>query len=308
MSLFAIVCVCVVPVRSAADSDQPQAEVVEASKKAKLLFERARSAIDEGRFSEARDALRESLAEFPRPSTGYNLAISLRGTGEITEALKTLGTLTAGTYGAMTQAQQAQARELTEELRREVAMLRVRLIAPASASASINGGDKREIHHDTAIDVMLDPTRHRLRVSAPGHIDFESTVRLYAGDRRTIEVSLKRSAATLEVWSSNPEHEVQILGEAKGKGRVRRQLEPGAYTISVFDGSRRATRTVKLEPGAAFRAQMELPPKPLYKQVWFWAGIGLGAAAIGTGAYFLARPETRPLRTTDDFDSVVRVR
>lgn len=147
------------------------------------LFNAGLAAIADQRFADASDYLRRALDLSPRTATAFNLVIALRGTGEVSEAVRVLEALRAGDYGRLEEAQLAQIDSLRRELTPELAQLRVRA---ESARLRI---DTEE--HVTGEWVRLDPGAHVVEAEAEGFQPLVRRVELSAGDRRTLDLALE---------------------------------------------------------------------------------------------------------------------
>lgn len=275
---------------------------------ARELFLGAKEAIREGRFAQAADMLTESLRLERRPSTAYNLAVAHRGTGNINEAIAQLDELLDGEYGRLSRGQRAEVSRLRRELKKDLSELSLVLRAPDAALVRVDGQDRGKATEGEVFRLKVNPGRRQLSVEARGYLPHEHSLKLYRGDRRTLEITLKSEEARLELVSEDASHWVEIVDIAKAQHRVVRELNPGTYQVRVSDNKRHHERAIDLNPGANTRVELDLPEVPLRKRPWFWVGLGLGAAAIGVGTYFLVRPGTKPAQTDGTFGVVRALR
>jgi len=128
---------------------------------ARQQFEQGRAALLDGRFPEARDALRASFARQPRQATAFNLVLALLGTEEPVEASTLCARILGGELGPIPDARRAQIESECGRATRQVAVLRVR-VEPDDPPAAIRvdgqpapdgpaGGERR---------VTVDPGAH----------------------------------------------------------------------------------------------------------------------------------------------------
>lgn len=164
---------------------------------ARALFLAGTEALREASFAEARDLLRASLALAPRYATGFNLAVALRGTGELCEAVSMFERLDHGELG--------EPRETREEVRRylrevsaQAAELRVEVRGPASATVRLDGLTIGRVRRGEVFARCTDPGRHVVEGGAEGHARAEEIVSLERGGSALVTLTLVADAPRAE--------------------------------------------------------------------------------------------------------------
>jgi hypothetical protein len=164
---------------------------------ARVLFEEADAALDEGRFAAARDLLRRSIAAQPQRAAAFNLAVALRGTGELSSSIDVFEQLLHGAYGELEPERREQVLRLLEEVRREVATLHVRACGAPEISVRLDGvlratlADSRPRELCGEADLSADPGEHIVRFDAPRATSVEQRVVLARGGRERVSVTLE---------------------------------------------------------------------------------------------------------------------
>jgi hypothetical protein len=244
---------------------------------ARALFEQARTAIQEGRFAAARDLLRRSLELAPNPGSAFNLAIALRGTGELRSAVGTFEALLAGGHGELSPAQAREATDLMARTRAELAHLEVHVTGAPSVEVRLDGELVGEAPEGGTVRTEVDPGAHVLTASAPRRVPYEERLTIEPGATVVAHAELAASAlGTLVVEAASPDAIVEIDGIARGRGTVQRELPPGDYRVSVRVGDHTETRTAHLEGGALLRVALTGEVEaPILESPWLWTGLGV---------------------------------
>lgn len=138
-----------------------------------------------------------------------------------------------------------------------------------------------------------------LSVEAPGYERWESSVALAAGELRRVRVVLRpvQPVATLEVTSPVPGAQVVLDGKHRGRVPVRLQTIPGAHVVLVErEGYDSLERELVLRDGERRIVDAALSKRETWLgRWWFWAGVGLVAAA-GTATTVALLSEREPRR------------
>jgi len=165
-------------------------------------FEAGTAALRAGRFHEARDLLREAHHSARAVGTAFNLAVALRGTGEVVECASLFGRLLEGEFGDLTQAVDGQARALRRECGAASASLSIRV--NRSADVLVDGESVGLLPPDTARELRLDPGAHVVTAAHRGFVTAQERVELARGGRA--EVSLELVAIVMpELLRLSPE-------------------------------------------------------------------------------------------------------
>lgn len=146
---------------------------------ARELFERGYAAFVDGRFPEARDLLRASLAQERRAATAFNLVLALLGTEEPVEASAICEELTAGAYGNLAGAHRREAERECARAEAEVATLIVDIEGSGEATLRVDGGAPRE-PSPGPLTIRVNPGPHVL-IASEGNRTVEESVTLGRG-------------------------------------------------------------------------------------------------------------------------------
>jgi len=164
---------------------------------AQAAFVEGVRALEEGRYVDARDALRRSLALLRAASTAFNLGIAYRETGELTRALALFDALLGAEYGALDAAREAQVRLERDATRRRLATVQVDVGGPSPDRVELRIDGERV----DGLLVRADPGVRIVRVSADGYEPEERTIDVAQGARRTLRLELEPEPETT-LWES----------------------------------------------------------------------------------------------------------
>ena len=267
---------------------------------ARELFEQANAATQDGRFADARDLYRESLALERNRGNAFNLAVALTLTGEFVEAERLFDALLEGTYDPLAPAQRRQVTRLRQEAADNVATLVIQLPRVAGLEVRIDGQRRSG-------EVRLDPGEHIVTVTSPRHRPIEEELRVRRGERLEFQPTLQLRAdltmGRLIVEAPEGGH-LSVAGVAEAIGRLELRLEAGIYEVALESDGRERTREVLVEAGATSRYEIALAPP---RRPWLWV-LG-GAVLVGTltTALVLTRTEQRP-RSDDVYGTISTLR
>jgi hypothetical protein len=150
------------------------------------LFREGRAALDRGDYAAACPKLAESLRLLRRSGTLFNLALCEAKQGHLIRAHKLveegIALLPKGDE------RQGPSKKQAEELDQRIP--RVTLSIPPGATVEVDGD---AIDPRTAGALRLDPGRHEIVVTAPGHAEQRSALELRERERRDLPLSLGRS-------------------------------------------------------------------------------------------------------------------
>lgn len=263
------------------------------SARARVLFEQAMAAMDDGSYDLAIEQLDESLALTPRPATAFNLALALRGAGRTSDAIAVLEALLAGAHGTLRAPQRRAAEELRTEASADLATVRVRVGGASELELRIDGV-RIDAEAGAWNEQRVDPGAHVITASAPDHATIERSITLpRAGSSEldlTLMAALDTRPGTLVLESSDPALIVEIEGVASATGTLRRELPPGEYVVRVIAGDARRDSRIEVPPGRTVRLALEPPTssRSIAEEPWLWLTLGAvvlvgGGLAIGAG-------------------------
>ncbi|MCA9581331.1 MAG: hypothetical protein KC416_06020 [Myxococcales bacterium] len=164
----------------------------DAVERAKKLFEDGNAVLNQGRFAEARDLFRSSLALVPRASTAFNLAVALRGTGESTAAVVELEVLLAGKMGALPPDKRDEVKRLLEQVRADLATLHIEACGAKDLVVRINGEIERDVVPCRPFRKTVDAGRYTVTVSAPRAETGERNVVLNRGGVVRVDIRIEQ--------------------------------------------------------------------------------------------------------------------
>ncbi len=156
--------------------------------RARDLFDRARAAFDARRFPEARELLEESLTLAPRAPTALNLARVRRSMGELLAAEQTLQSMLSGEYGRLAGARRADVESLLDDVRREVAVVSIRVSGTTRATVAVDGVEAGVVEPGNRLDVRVNPASHVVSVQVPDGGRARAAVSLGPGEHREISL------------------------------------------------------------------------------------------------------------------------
>jgi hypothetical protein len=254
-----------------------------------------------GRFSDAEQLFRRSVNLVPKASAAFNLAVALRGMGRPKEAHDTLTDLLSGKYGELPGDMRHAVEDLAREAARDVASLSVTLRGAPNAELRVDGVKVGTLDEAKPLSVPVNPGERVVTLSARLRETVERRVVLAAGKSAKVEATLTLSRAarmaTLILTADTPDRALEIVGVARGRGRLERKLPPGKYTVRVTGRGSTYESTVLLEPATERRVVLDAPPGLLLKSPWFWTAAVAIAAGATLGGYFLLRDrEQAPVR------------
>jgi hypothetical protein len=268
---------------------------------ARALFQQANVALETGRFAEARDLLRRSIELTPNPASAFNLAIALRGTGETIAAVATFDRLLDGEYGQLSAAQRREAERLRHETRAEIAVLHISATGADEIELRVDGQRAGTASAAEVVEHRVDPGTRVVTASAPRRETAERRVDLPRGGSLRVAFELEPTAdalvGTLVVEAVHPDDVLEIVGVGRGTDVLRRELEPGSYTVIADGPAGRRESTVDLEAGTTLRVRLEPADTGLLESPIFWLSAGLlVAAALTAGILLFTTREEDPIQ------------
>ena len=275
----------------------------EPSEQARALFDDAREALATGRFATARDLLVRSLAIVSNVGSAFNLAIALRGTGEVRSAIQTFEALLAGEHGELSGDQRREIESLLAGARRDLGRLTVEVHGADAIELRIDGALIATAADGETVRTDVDPGEHVVTASAPRRTSYEERVVIERGGEGAIRAELGSTLpGTLVVESPTPDAIVEILGVVRGAGAVRRDLPPGEYRIVVADSAGRRETAARVESGGLTRIVLSgaSAGTPIGESPWLWSGIALAVAAgiVGVVVPLTVTVEEAPVQDT----------
>jgi hypothetical protein len=270
---------------------QAVAQDTSQEQRARRLFKEAQTALNTGRFAEARDLLQRSLKHAPNAGSAFNLAVALRGTGQVLQAVGKLEKLLQGEYGPLKGPQRREAKVLLREIRAEVAVLHITATGAEEIDIRIDGEHVGTVAEGERIRHRVNPGPRLVTASAPDHHTAEARVELERGGSRQLSLELEPTAearlGTLVVQAASPDDVLEIVGVARGTRRLEKQLDPGEYEVQASGPSGNRSTTVDLEAGEHIRLRLDSDSDALVRSPWLWTGVGLAVSGLAAGAAVL---------------------
>jgi hypothetical protein len=274
---------------------------------AERLFREGVALSEAERWGEAAEYFRRAQAIAERPSITCNLGVALYHLGEAREATTVLERCIAlsneSGYAASHPEQIQAAQQFLDALRSAVGTLRLE-IAPADATFLIDGDEIEG--SGSPRTVQIDPGRHSIAVSAPGHRTHRTSgVSVLSGATVDLAVTLEplpARPATLVVESLEGAR-ILVDGELAGLGRIEEQLPASTLAVRVeVAGHEPLERTVTLAEGerVMIDASFRSTTADVAAEPWFWSVIGVSALAIA-GAIVLGVVLGQPQDPLQDY-------
>ena len=260
---------------------------------ARAEFEEGVALMQTGRFAEAAQRLSASLAHAPRTATAFNLAVSLRGTGDVLGALDRFERVLAGDYGKVSATERKQVQALVKETEAEVSVLGVR-IANRIAGAELRlDGALVPLGEQEVVTVRVNPGTRQLTYVAPDYTSIDERVVLARGERRTVAVVPRRAddrrEGVLQLETSDPRAVLYVEGHRSGPSPLVQRLPPGSYRVTIRLGSNERTTLLTVPAGRNVRLVLEPPTgRSVLTSPWFWGSVGLAVVAGSVTAVLLA--------------------
>lgn len=255
---------------------------------ARTAFERGVAAIEAGRYADGVALLERSLELLPRASTAFNLAVARRGTGDFVGARNALRSILDGRYGDIDARAQQRAEQLLVEAESEVGRLVLVIDGGRHIRVTVDGQGVGTLTEPGRLELEVNPGVRRLGVVAVDRVPVEQEVTVQAGDTAELELRLRARLddrpGRLQLISTDPEAQVEIVGHGTGRGRLDAELPAGAYTVRVVSSNGQREDQVLIPPGRLTR--FELSPAQGQDDAWIWVVVTtVGAAALAAGAW-----------------------
>ena len=122
-----------------------------------------------------------------------------------------------------------------------------------------------------------------------------------AGQSKRVATTLVLSRAarmsTLELVAKDPKGSLEIVGVARGRGRIVKKLEPGKYRVRLRSDAGDRDTQIELRPATRHRVELEPEKGGEFQSPGFWAAAGTLTVGAAVGGYFLLRdPREDPVR------------
>lgn len=277
-----------------ARAEQPQSSKVQ---RAKGLFDEGMAALRSGRFAEARDRFRASLAIQRHRATAFNLAVTLRGTGEVLEALRIIDDLLSERYGALTEPRRDEARKMREKVAAEVATLELSASGAPKVVIRVDGIQRGTVESGRSLRLRMDPGPHLVTATARGMITTERKISVRRAAVEKLELALRPEVVhgTLLVESSDPSARIEIVGVTSGAAPLRHEVAPGDYVVRAT--GERGTARQQVTVLAERRTRVRLTPtRSVLSRPWLWITAGaVVAAGVVTAVVLATRGAAEPI-------------
>lgn len=254
---------------------------------ARMHFEAGVAASNQGRWQDALREFEQARAIQATAPVLYNLGLAQRAVGRMRDARATFRALIEQHGARLANDRRAEIQGYITEA--DGAVGRIELtVSPANATVAIDGVATSE----RAVEV--DPGRHEIVVSAPGHQQSRREVDLRRGSSATMDVRLEREEVrrriAVEVDESTAS--VRLDGRVIGRGSSESEVAPGAHELEVSaSGFRPYRQSVRVDAAdVRIRVALERSPtqQPSGVSPWVWVGVGVGSAAVIGGVVALA--------------------
>lgn len=281
---------------------QEEEEVAASSlAEARSLFERGLAAADAERWGQAVELFRRASEIVERPSIVFNLGQALMRLGRSTDARVALERFIAIADSAADRQDIEAAQRLLSELAATQGTLELSL-EPADAIVELDGEPLAGSGAERTL--TLDPGRHRLAITAPGHRPDRFEVSVIAGSherRSSLLERLPSRPATLVVHAPSGA-EVRVDDLLAGRGEIETELVPGEHRVVVTSaGSTLLERSLTVAEGDRVVLDAivrDTTGGSIVEEPWLWIVVGVvvvGAAVGVTLGLVLSQPAPDPL-------------
>ncbi len=276
--------------------------------RARDAFESGTEALSTGRFVEAAADFQRCLDLAKSPPCAFNLAVALRGTGDVIAAEGVLEALLTGQWGPLARKRRRQVQKLLDETREQVALLSL-VLTPKELPVTVrlDGEIILDGSPPSRAPLRVNPGAHVLLVSAEAHVPVERKLMLEAGAQQSVALALEPvpvpTTGTLIVETTSATDRVEVEGIGVSVGGYTGELEVGTYRLRVSGDGETQEQEIVVEAGSTLRVAVDLQEeRSVLASPWFWAGAALVAAgSVGAVLYF-TRDEAPPVLRDDVFD------
>ncbi len=298
------------PPEPQADSAAPAEDPLRTQ--ARELFMAGVNQVKLAQWAGALESFEKSAKLFPHATTTFNIGACERAMGRYTRArvaLKLAMAQAARGEGSLAESLQEEARGYLSEISNLVVRLRVKLDT-AGASITVDGRPlaAQGKQHVAGIRpagrgapapsgsflIVMDPGARVITLSRKGYADSVISKTFPPGTKTSLNLSLDRLPATLQISSNVDDAIVTVDGKDFGPAPVSVLRPPGRYSILVNRaGFEPYEATVQVKPGeeSALRATLVEEQFQLTEHWWFWAGTAAVIAGGAIATYYLTRPD-----------------
>jgi len=175
---------------ASAQTDEPEPEQA-VSAEAMSLFDAGMAAFRDGRPADAQDLFRRSLQIQPIPATAWNLALALRATNDLVEAVRIARQLLDEHYGELQEEQREQIGTLLDELYRRVAVLDITTNHTSEVVATVDGVRVGVVEPGQQIEHVTEAGEHRVSGIVPDARVVEQSVVAPSGEHTDVLITLE---------------------------------------------------------------------------------------------------------------------
>jgi hypothetical protein len=155
---------------------------------ARDLFRQASRQAEEGKWKEAVELYRRSLALKRAPITLYSLGIALKNTGKYVDAIESLRAFLAEPLVDATRPYEAPAREAISEMEPKIAFVVVRVTPVDGLALRVDGAPMPGA--SVGARRPIDPGAHEIVATAPGHREARGSFEVGEGGEKTVDLTL----------------------------------------------------------------------------------------------------------------------
>lgn len=283
----------VAPEAVAPDATAPDATALDTTidpttAEARAFFDQGRALADAHRYAEASEAFARSLSLVERPSTRFNLAVTLFAQGRHVETVATLETYVTqrGSEPREDDADQREATRMLSLARARIAEVSFEVL-PTGATVVLDG---RPLEGTGLRHARVDAGVHVVRVEHTNHAPTLLTVETQPGQhvRRAVTLVSQEVPADVHIVSANPTAQIFVDAEVRGVGEATLQLGSGRHEVRI-DTPEGGTVSQTLDVGWGEQHHLLLTPSapdastsPLAEPA-LWATIGATAGALALG-------------------------
>lgn len=225
-----------------------EAQVTDAPKQndARALFDKGNALAKKGRYLDALNAFEQSHAASPNPVVLFNMGMCLKALERLLEATDVFERYLTEAGEHPTPDLREQAKNTLRGIAEEIPRL---FVKGAPLNAKIQLDDKAPRALAGAEDLRANPGRHRIRISAAGYLDYETSFEAVCGGRTTIEIEMSR-LSTLTVDCDDPSARITVNRKDAGGCPFQGDFAPGTLLVrATAPGKIPFEKTLTLYPG-----------------------------------------------------------
>lgn len=273
---------------------------------ARLHFQQGVALFKEQNFDAALAEFLGAYGISGEPIVLYNMALTFKALFRYSEAMDILERYLAesGAHGhPVAKERRAEVESIIAEMRSLLADVTI-VVTPPEAALRIDG---RPTSLDVQGIVKLPAGSHVIEAGAADHVAGRREITVVAGTAQTVSLDLAAIPHTghVTITAAQIGARIAVDGRDLGPAPVTIELAAGGHQVEVVAPGYAPTRSelaVAAGQARTVTIVLQLPPAPetapFYHRWWFWAGVGVAAAATVGTILLLPEKKQGPLAGT----------